>query len=274
MKPARFLRPWDSPGKNTGMGCHALVQGIFPTQDQTQVSQVSGGFFNVWVTREALSSEVRFKETQFFFQCAPCKSNHRGMGHGAFLKSFKVRREGAGRKIIPVGPPAPNPEPGLTPPGSGGATEGPPAAPSTAGPGTHSVIRMLHFTSTASSWPQKKRSLNRTNRACMSGVGSTNSQDASTSDRGSWAGSRSETCKFHSSWSCSAKTRSSSMAAEVQRGWLHVLGGRGEGVWGPGRTPRRYRLSGQFSDLARLGENGLDNEKLACPKRRSQDSGP
>ena len=23
----------DSPGKNTGVGCHALLQGIFPTQD-------------------------------------------------------------------------------------------------------------------------------------------------------------------------------------------------------------------------------------------------
>ena len=23
---------WDSPGENTGMGCHALLQGIFPTQ--------------------------------------------------------------------------------------------------------------------------------------------------------------------------------------------------------------------------------------------------
>ena len=30
--PARFLCPWDSPGKNTGVGCHALLQGIFPTQ--------------------------------------------------------------------------------------------------------------------------------------------------------------------------------------------------------------------------------------------------
>ena len=24
--------PWDSPGKNIGVGCHALLQGIFPTQ--------------------------------------------------------------------------------------------------------------------------------------------------------------------------------------------------------------------------------------------------
>ena len=28
----RLLRPWDSPGKNTGVGCHLLLQGIFPTQ--------------------------------------------------------------------------------------------------------------------------------------------------------------------------------------------------------------------------------------------------
>ena len=27
----RLLCSWDSPGKNTGMGCHALLQGIFPT---------------------------------------------------------------------------------------------------------------------------------------------------------------------------------------------------------------------------------------------------
>ena len=27
-----LLIPWDSPGKNTGMGCHTLLQGIFSTQ--------------------------------------------------------------------------------------------------------------------------------------------------------------------------------------------------------------------------------------------------
>ena len=30
--PARLLCPWDSPGKNTGVGCCALLQGIFPAQ--------------------------------------------------------------------------------------------------------------------------------------------------------------------------------------------------------------------------------------------------
>ena len=30
--PARSLCPWDFPGKNTGVGCHLLFQGIFPTK--------------------------------------------------------------------------------------------------------------------------------------------------------------------------------------------------------------------------------------------------
>ena len=29
--PARLLCPWDSPGKNTGVGCHFLLQEIFLT---------------------------------------------------------------------------------------------------------------------------------------------------------------------------------------------------------------------------------------------------
>ena len=31
-QPAWFLCPWDSPGKNTGVGGHFLLQGIFLTQ--------------------------------------------------------------------------------------------------------------------------------------------------------------------------------------------------------------------------------------------------
>ena len=30
--PARLLHPWNFPGKNTGVGCHFLLQRIFPTQ--------------------------------------------------------------------------------------------------------------------------------------------------------------------------------------------------------------------------------------------------
>ena len=32
LRPSRLLCPWDSPGKNTGVGCHFLLQAIFTTQ--------------------------------------------------------------------------------------------------------------------------------------------------------------------------------------------------------------------------------------------------
>ena len=32
LRPTRLLHPWDFPGKSTGVGCHCLLQGIFPTQ--------------------------------------------------------------------------------------------------------------------------------------------------------------------------------------------------------------------------------------------------
>ena len=33
VQPTRLLCPWNSPGKNTGVGSHSLLQGIFPTQE-------------------------------------------------------------------------------------------------------------------------------------------------------------------------------------------------------------------------------------------------
>ena len=32
LQPTRLLCPWDFPGKGAGVGCHFLLQGIFPTQ--------------------------------------------------------------------------------------------------------------------------------------------------------------------------------------------------------------------------------------------------
>ena len=35
--PTRPLCPWDSPGKSTGVDCHAFLQGIFPNQGSNQL---------------------------------------------------------------------------------------------------------------------------------------------------------------------------------------------------------------------------------------------
>ena len=37
-KPTRLPRPWDSPGKNTGVGCHFLLQ-CMKVRSETEVAQ-------------------------------------------------------------------------------------------------------------------------------------------------------------------------------------------------------------------------------------------
>ena len=94
LQPTRLLRPWDFPGKSTGVHSLSFFQGIFPTQgsnpgllhcrqifyqlnhqgsprilewvayhfssrssrsrSQTRVSCIADGFFTSWDTREAL----------------------------------------------------------------------------------------------------------------------------------------------------------------------------------------------------------------------------
>ena len=56
LQPARLLCPWDSPGKNPGVGCHVLLQGIFPTQGLSLgfiALALAAGFFTISTTWEA-----------------------------------------------------------------------------------------------------------------------------------------------------------------------------------------------------------------------------
>ena len=49
---ARFLCPWNSPGKNTGVGIHSSIQGIFLIQGSNLISCSAGRIFTVHITRE------------------------------------------------------------------------------------------------------------------------------------------------------------------------------------------------------------------------------
>ena len=57
LEPTRLLCPGNSPGKNTGVGYHFLLQEIFPTQGSNQYLFISpaltGGFFTTSATWEA-----------------------------------------------------------------------------------------------------------------------------------------------------------------------------------------------------------------------------
>ena len=48
-----LLCPWNSPGKNTRMDCHSLVQGIFTAQGLNPGFLHCREFFTNWATREA-----------------------------------------------------------------------------------------------------------------------------------------------------------------------------------------------------------------------------
>ena len=54
LEPARLLCPWDSPGKNTGVGSLSLLQGIFPAQGLNLGLRNAGGFFTIRATKEMM----------------------------------------------------------------------------------------------------------------------------------------------------------------------------------------------------------------------------
>ena len=57
LQPTRLLCPWDSPDKNTGVGWHAFLQGIFPTHGSIPhllgLPTLAGELFTTSATWEA-----------------------------------------------------------------------------------------------------------------------------------------------------------------------------------------------------------------------------
>ena len=86
LQPARLLCPWDFPGRNTGVGCHALLQGIFLTQGSNlhllMTLALAGGFFTASATWEARNMST-----------TPLKSIFRGKGALTFFVFFNVRKK-------------------------------------------------------------------------------------------------------------------------------------------------------------------------------------
>ena len=64
LQPTRLPRPWDSPGKNTGVGCHFLLQGIFPT------CQASLSITNSWSLLKLMSIES-VMPSSYLILCRP-----------------------------------------------------------------------------------------------------------------------------------------------------------------------------------------------------------
>ena len=60
--------PWAFPGKNTGVGCYFLLQGIFLPMDQTHISCIAGRFFTTEAPQKPL---LRQEDLQITSTVAP-----------------------------------------------------------------------------------------------------------------------------------------------------------------------------------------------------------
>ena len=59
--PPGFSVPWGSTGKNTGVGCHFFLPGIFMTKDHA--SSLSPAFVDVFFTKELPGKLILSRDT-------------------------------------------------------------------------------------------------------------------------------------------------------------------------------------------------------------------
>ena len=89
----------DFPGKNTRVGCHFLIQGIFPTQGSNphllQVSCIADGFFIV----EPLGSQDRVLETKLFISLETTKEREGGRRERHINRDRETKMEKSLEKV-------------------------------------------------------------------------------------------------------------------------------------------------------------------------------
>ena len=83
LQPARLLCPWDSPGKNTRVGCHFLLQGNLPDPGIEPTSlALAGGFF----TAEPLGKPINGLDRSLQMVTAAMKLRRLLLGRKAMTK--------------------------------------------------------------------------------------------------------------------------------------------------------------------------------------------
>ena len=95
VRPYGLYSPWNSPGKNTGVGSCSLLLAIFPTQGSKQISCTAGGFLISWAIREAVRCELYLKKLWFKRKAAREKRKINYKGTTILTASFSAAVTGA-----------------------------------------------------------------------------------------------------------------------------------------------------------------------------------
>ena len=64
-QPSRLPRPWDSPGKNTGVGCHFLLQ-CMKVKSESEVAQSCPTLATLWTTAYQAPPSMGFSRQKYW----------------------------------------------------------------------------------------------------------------------------------------------------------------------------------------------------------------
>ena len=64
-QPTRLPRPWDSPGKNTGVGCHLLLQ-CMNVKSESEVAQLCPTLSNPWTAAHQAPLSIGFSRQEYW----------------------------------------------------------------------------------------------------------------------------------------------------------------------------------------------------------------
>ena len=84
LQPTRLLCPGDSPDKNTAVGSLSLLQGIFPTQDWTQVFHMALHFLCVPTKKRSCEHLARWQLSGIEGRAVTRHQSYRHLGLPAF----------------------------------------------------------------------------------------------------------------------------------------------------------------------------------------------
>ena len=64
-QPTRLPRPWNSPGKNTGVGCHFLLQ-CMKVQSESEVAQSCPTLVTPWTAAHQAPPSIAFSRQEYW----------------------------------------------------------------------------------------------------------------------------------------------------------------------------------------------------------------
>ena len=99
-QPTRLPRPWDSPGKNTGVGCHFLLQ-CMKVKGESEVTQSCPTLATPWTAAHQAPPSMGFSRQEYWSGVPSPSLNTRVWGH-PYLKEWEFHRLMSGRSISAI----------------------------------------------------------------------------------------------------------------------------------------------------------------------------